>query len=152
LNIIYNVTDKIRMIKMVNVKAENPQDLSMKFQSVTDGMFMVSLDDEQKQALADFLKVGIEESQKPGKNYCFFPEVHGQAVPDMTVEKLEASISIDQDVGFIQDEVDMFQSLARSYERRGIDVSFLDLGDDPLSEIQASFKTIEEQAETYDVA
>lgn len=134
---------------MVDEKAENPRDLSMKFQSVTNDMVIVSLDDEQKQALADFLKVGMEESQKPGKNYNFFPDVVGQAVPSMTMERLEDSVGNDEPFAFTQTEIYMFQSLARSYERRGIDVSALSLGDDPLSEIQASFKAIEEDLETF---
>jgi len=123
----------------------------MKLQTVTDDCVVVSLDDGHKKALADFLKVGIAESQKPNKNYYFFPEVYGQAAPEMTIEKLEASIGAKDDVTFIRDEIEMFHDLSNSYKRREIDVSFLNLGEDPLSEIRQSFGTIIEQIEAFDL-
>jgi len=117
----------------------------VKFAAIRYGKIIVSLSDEEKEALANFLRIGIGYGQEPGR-YGWFPDVWYSAAPSVTVAILDRLIGQGANVPFIPDEIDLMIALADKYIRSNVDVSALKLWDDPREEIGNAFVRIWEAA------
>lgn len=120
----------------------------MRFERISHGKIVVSLLDDEKRALALFLKIGRSFGEAPGR-YAWFPDVWLDAAPPITINLLERLVGQGADVPFIPDEIDLMIGMARKYIRYDVDVSALTLWSDPREEIGNAFTRIWDDAHDH---